>query len=68
MLMVGDSWCGLREVLIWNGVLDHINIELDPKNIVLDSPTIITPAHLPPFYDTSARTTIETTLHNEQTL
>ena len=68
LLMAWDSWCVLTHVLIWKGGFDHINIVLEPIIIVLDSPTTITPAHLPPFYDTPARTTIEATLHYEQHL
>ena len=59
MLMVGDSWCGLREVLIWKDVLDAINI-------VLDSPSISPPGQVPAFSGIPARKLIEATLHNEQ--
>ena len=41
-----------REVVIWKGVLDPRDSLLDPSNIVLDSPDMITPAQLPPLNST----------------
>ena len=41
-----------REVMIWKGVLDHSDSVLDPSNIVLDSPAMITHAQPPPLNNT----------------